>query len=525
MSESLRCWVCTGAVAMAMAVGGRVHAQATVSSGKPMIMEARTSTALQKAMVPKGSVAIAKDQPITVIDGETTRGGGTATAPAAGTGAGAGAGATSTSSATRPRVRPSGTTASAEPRVLRVPLALEASSDSAELKTVRVVEGKGTIELIEGKPVLQQKSSGTTVLSSGLASSIAQDSTLSTETKTGLPWMVVDVKNDPLGTTPTPAPAVVRTARPFLLLAHAVQWVPSAQQYLAEFFVGLDPEANSAPGKLEEPFTANLSVSCDAVVPSSVRLDRIGPEGDHKVTVHCSPQVRTAGKQQLTVRIASGQLSYPFELPANPGPFALASSAAEVPGLGLSTVRLTVSQALEDGSPLPAKHDLEVPLQSETGELYPAALIIPSGKSAASAEVRVFGLGAMSVRAGLGPRTSSPLAIERVWPLVFLLITVLGGGTGGYLAILRRRIAKPHYARSMKRWARRISEGSLVGLVTVGVLLTTPSLAGLMPDIARGSELSWFSAAMLAGFLGVELIEKLAARFVPSEAPKPEPSA
>jgi len=466
--------------ALITSAGDSAQPTTTDTSKDMQVITARraNSSTLQKAMVPKGSVSVAKDQP-------------------------------------------SGAPSSAlHDKVMRVPLALEANDNQDDLKSVRVVEGKGTISFVGGLPVLEQKNSGTTVLSSGLAHTIAETSTLSTEAKTGLPWVVIDVKNDATGPLPSHEPAVVRTARPFLLLAHAVQWVPSVSRYVAEFFVGLDPEAGSLPGKLEEPFTANLSVSCDAVDPSSVKLDKMGPDGDHKVTVSCSPQVRAAGKQQLTVRIASGQLSYPFDLPANPGPYALASSAIQIAGLGLSTVRLTVSQALEDGSPLILPSDTEVTLRSETGELYPTALIIPSGKSEASMDVRVFGLGPMSVQAGLGPRTSAGLALERAWPVLFLTITLLGGAAGGYLAIVRQRRKKPGYARSSKRLARRVMEGSLVGVITLGVLLTTPSLASVMPDIARGSQLAWFSAAVLAGFLGVELIEMLAERLIP-KAPTP----
>jgi hypothetical protein len=219
----------------------------------------------------------------------------------------------------------------------------------------------------------------------------------------------------------------------------------------------------------------------------------------------------------VTVRIASGQLSYPFELPSHAGPYALVSSASEVPGLGLSTVRLTISQALEDGTPLVLDRDVEVPLRSQTGDLHPSLLTIPRGQSEISADVRVYGLGAMNVQAGIGPRVSVPLSLRRAWPSVFLLITVIGGAAGGYLAVVRLRHKKA-LGRDNKAEVRRVLEGSLVGMIAVGALLTTPGLAELMPDVARGSQLAWFIASVLAGFLGVELIEMLASRFVPKTA-------
>lgn len=458
--------------------------------GAQTALQPRTSS-LQKAAAPKGSIAIAKDKPVTVIHTVDT------SEPV--------------------RVGPS--TATPKASVSRVPLALKSTDDERDLSSVKVVEGKGTIAFEGGVPVLEQKASGTSVLSSGHAKAIAESSMLRADSKTGLPWMVVDVKHPTGGgAAPTPAPPAIRTARPFLLLARAVQWVPSASRYVAELIVGLDPEDGSLPGPLEEPFTASLSTSCDGVEPLRVQLAKIGPDGDQRVTVHCSPRQRSAGKQQLTVRIASGQLSYPFELPAHPGPYALASSATHVAGLGLSTVRITVAQTIEDGSPLVLDSDVEVPLQSTTGELHPSVLTIPRGKSEVSADVRVFGLGPMSVLAGVGQRSSTPLAIERAWPLLFLFITVLGGAAGGYLALIRQRSKQAEHARAKVVIARRILEGSLVGLIAVGAFLTTPALAELMPDVARGSELAWLIAAVLAGFVGVELIELLASRLLPKKA-------
>jgi len=385
------------------------------------------------------------------------------------------------------------TAAAATTPVLRVPLVLNASDNADDLKSVKVVQGQGTIAFEGGVPVLEQRDTGTTVLTSANAKEIAQTSTLSTETKTGLPWMVIDVQQPQVGAggaEPSPAPPTVRTARPFLLLAHAIEWLPQASHYEADFLVGLDPEEGSAPGTLEQPFTASLSVSCEQVTPARIQLSKMGPEGDQKVSVRCSPRSRVRGKpQQLTVRIASGQLTYPFELPAHPGPYSLVSSATQIAGLGLSTVRMTVFQALEDGSPLVLGSDVEVPLRSQTGELHPRLLTIPRGKSEVSGEVRVYGLGPMSVQAGLGPRISEALPIERGWPTFFLFVTVLGGAAGGYLAIIRQRRKNPAHARAGKPLARRVLEGSLVGVIAVGALLTTPGLADLMPDVARGNAL------------------------------------
>jgi hypothetical protein len=54
----------------------------------------------------------------------------------------------------------------------------------------------------------------------------------------------------------------VRSARPFLKLARAVQWDPEHKVHSAEVLIGLDAESGDG-GALAEPLVASLAVSCD----------------------------------------------------------------------------------------------------------------------------------------------------------------------------------------------------------------------------------------------------------------------
>ena len=83
------------ALAIVLAVSSRVGAQTSLDIDRKVFDDARPRAALQKTMVPKGAVSIAKERPIT---------------------------------------------SGAAPAELRVPIALQATDDKNDLKSVRVVE-------------------------------------------------------------------------------------------------------------------------------------------------------------------------------------------------------------------------------------------------------------------------------------------------------------------------------------------------------------------------------------------------
>jgi hypothetical protein len=429
-------------------------------------------------------------------------------------------------SAMRPADAP--TTAAKPSQPVRIPLALStaggglgAAPGAASGATVlRVVGGMGKLSVdAQGRTTLEQAEPGTTIVSSNTAAAIARDSVITTDQKTALPWMVVDVGGRDTG-------HVVRAARPFLQLARATHWDDKLGRHIAELWVGLDPEGDSPVGKLAQPITASLSVSCEQVEPARLVLQQVGAEGDQLVRVACSPAQKNAQPRQLlTVRVDRGQLEYPFELARRPGRLLLESSASAVAGFGIGSMTLTLTQVEEDGTPLPSREDEEIALIAEGGAMSPSKLVLARGQSSTSALAQVHGVGPMIVRAGSAVRRSHELPIERTWPTVFLLATLLGGALGGYLAVLRLRASSSKRVRTRLQAGMRALEGMLVGSLVVATLLVVPGIAPLVPDAARSSEIGWLILAALAGFIGVELFERLAALVFRKKDDEDKPAA
>jgi hypothetical protein len=384
--------------------------------------------------------------------------------------------------------------------LVRLPLAAEGLEASATAPPLNVIAGGGRIREEPDGPALEQSLADTSVLTSAAAKSIAMRSVITTREKTALPWLVVDSRHRSAGNN-------WRTARPFLKLARAIRWDPVSNRHVAEFLLGLNAE-NGGSGPLARPLRVRLTVSCDDVSPRDVFLAAMGPGGDQSIEVGCSRKVKNErAEQRLSVEIGSGALDYPFEIPRRVGPFELVSSAREVLGLGLGSLSLTVIHAEEDRTPLPVAAATEVLLKAEGGEVTPSRVVIPPRESQATVLVRPRGLGVVQLSAGASGLESKALAINLEWPLLFLWVTLIGGGVGGWLSVHwkpRQRASR----RKLPHAARRVLEGALVGLVMVGAFVSLPSVA-IVPDALRNSELGWFIGAVLTGFVGTELVEAL----------------
>jgi hypothetical protein len=384
---------------------------------------------------------------------------------------------------------------------LRVPLT---SSGGAPLSSAfRVVSGKGRVEVEANKPVVALPQRGTTVLTSNDAQKIAADSGLQVGVKTPLPWMVVDTKPR----AEDPHDSEVRTSRPYLGLATAIHWDAAAQMHIAQFQLGIDAEAGAA-GKLEDPVVATLSVTCSKVDPQRVTLDQVGPAGEHVIQVSCAASaLKDPETQTIKVRLAEAELPYKFTIPHQLGAPVLTSAATRVSGFGVGSVLLTVRNAEEDQTPANVSRDTQVLLVAEGVSIDPSVVTIPAGKSEASIEVRSRGIGKVKLRAA-GERRSEPVDIDFTFPLTFLIATLLGGAAGGYLSSIRAKSKTP---RRRIKLAQSITEGAIVGVLIVVALLVFPSV-GAIPDWARSSAIGWLLTSALAGFVGSDLIERLAGR-------------
>jgi hypothetical protein len=385
--------------------------------------------------------------------------------------------------------------------MLRLPVATEGLEATGTSPPLHVIAGGGRIrEEPDGAAWLEQSLADTSVVTSAQAKSIAMNSVISMREKTPLAWLVVDSRHRSGGRD-------WRAARPFLKLARAIHWDPVNSRHVAEFLLGLDAE-NGGNGPLAKPLRVRLTVSCDDVTPRDVYLSAVGPGGDQSIEVGCSRKVKNERERQsLNVAIGSGELDYPFEIPRRPGPFELVSSAQDVLGMGLGSLSLTVIHAEEDRTPMPVATPTDVPLKAVGGDVTPSRVVIPAGESQATVLLRPSGLGVVQLSAGASGLESKALAISLEWPLLFLWVTLIGGGLGGWLSVNW----KPEQRATRRKFphaARRVLEGSLVGLVMVGAFVSLPSVA-IVPDALRNNELGWFVGSVLAGFVGTELVETL----------------
>lgn len=389
---------------------------------------------------------------------------------------------------------------------VRVPLEAAASEPALAPDALVVVAGKALVaKERDGSVVLEQANRSTSVLSAAGTKSTSPLSLASTKDKVRLPWLVVDSHSH--NTT-----SIVRSAQPFLKLARAIQWDPESQLHVAEFLIGLEAESGES-GDLAEPLDASLVVSCDSVEPQAVRFEAIGPAGDQHVRVGCSAHVKNErAEQELSLRLRGAEYTYTFEIPHRPGRFELQASTTSVLGMGLGEVTLTVVQREEDGTALVAKEPVVVPLHVSDGEIEPNALSIAAGHSQGQVNVHIRGPGELQVRAGLAQQESEPISIQVRWPVLLSCMAPAGGAVGGFLA---QRWRRKHPSKKRGRKSHHIMaivEGAIVGTVLVLTLMLLPSM-GLVPDWARTAEIAWFVAAVFAGFLGLELLDRIARVF------------
>jgi hypothetical protein len=310
-----------------------------------------------------------------------------------------------------------------------------------------------------------------------------------------MPWLVVDSQRVRGGQQ-------WQAARPFLQLVRDFRWDQPSGAHVAEFAFGLDPE-NGRTNPLAEAIAVRFASACK-VSPDAIVLSDARPSSVQLLTVACSREVKNQRTiQTLGIRVSRGALDYPFAIPRRAGAFELRSSASNVLGAGLGTLELTAVNVEEDRTPLPAASDLLVPLEVHPGKLEPGALAIPAGHTTVTATVRPRGAGLMHVRVGLRGMESSPIAIGRSSALFFLIVTLFGGGAGGYAAERRARARRTHVPHGWRSLVRRGLLGAVIGMSLTAAILALWS----GPVALHNSELAWFLGSVLLGFAGTELAE------------------
>jgi hypothetical protein len=396
--------------------------------------------------------------------------------------------------------------------IVRVPLRgqpdIQSPKPGAAPDVFGIAAGNGRIDATQAEaPVLELPADSLTIVTSQRGKANIEQEELNSEHKTALPWLVVETQRNP-------SVSAMRTGRPFLTLARAITWDASLSRHVAEFLFGLDAEAGE-PGPLRQAVDVRFGVSCEDVTPARAQISSIGPLGYDTVKVACSREVKNERERQyLELFAGQGSVRYAFRIPHRPGSLVLSASDNGVVGFGFATFMLTVSQLEEDGSPLVAEEARTLQLSSSGGDIDAAAITIPKGASEASVEVRPSGVGALELSAISGAAHSAPLRLQLTWPLVPIAAMLGGGAFGGFISAIQ--------PRRRKLRARRIAEGSFMGLLVTLTVLLVPRLASL-PARALGTELGLFVIAAIAGFGGVPLMDRLATAIFPTLAAEARP--
>jgi hypothetical protein len=387
-------------------------------------------------------------------------------------------------------------------RDVAVPLEIEPQAGKPiTADRVKISSGEGRITSAkDGTPVLEMPVGESAVVSTDVAQQTAARSVLAENSKTQLPWLVVETRESAEG-------ASVRTARPFVTLAKAILWKPDKQRHVAEFLFGLDPETG-APGPLDHALSVRFVVTCDEVVPAQTRVRSVGPGGYGTVSVECSPGIKNdRAEHELGIFVERGNLRYPFQIPRRPGRPLLSADSAELHGFGFSSATLTLISVEEDGSPLVRTTSTTFQLLAQGGRIDASDLTIPNGQSRASVVIHPHGLGSIEVVAALGDLRSAPLKLELAWPVLPLLAMFFGGTLGGFATTLRQT--------NRRKVRRRALEGAVVGLVISAFSLLVPSFTTL-PSWAPRTELGLFVLAALAGFVGTPLLDRASQTLFPT---------
>ncbi|HVR35809.1 MAG TPA: hypothetical protein VMS21_08155 [Methylomirabilota bacterium] len=303
------------------------------------------------------------------------------------------------------------------------------------------------------------------------------------------------------------APAQAAHGRLFLRTRQTpVPWNDQQNAYVTTLVVGLDLTNHTGSIDLEPPVSIEFFPSGAAVQPTRVLIQRTGTGGYQEATLQCPRLDESAA---VLARSDMGELVHPVEMVPRFGRLEIVPAVSRVFGFGLGTTTLTVERLAEDGSGLNIDAPLTLRLSTTRGKLEPeGSMQIPAGSGMAAASLRSSGSGTALVTAS-ADGLQATAEIRFIFPLAFIVATVIGGCAGGGGRFFRNP------TRSRSKRARLIMEGCLVGAVAVAAV-TAGMVIGGFPTPALGTELGAFVVAALSGYVGAPLLDRMVQRVFPS---------
>ena len=208
------------------------------------------------------------------------------------------------------------------------------------------------------------------------------------------------------------------------------------------------------------------------------------------------------GETHFTARVsAADELKSSVAVFREPGALKLSLPSTELPAFGVGSGELTVSLLGRDGMPFAMSKPLEIQLTSRRLR-QPPVLTLEPGKSVASVDVRTVGYGPDEILAQSGG-FRAVLPIKLIFPVAATVAALLGGAIGGVARFLRNK------RKGGPLLARRVLEGSLVGLILVGAVWTGLVSVDVSTGIL-GTPFGAFVLGALSGYLGCVVLDQVA---------------
>ncbi|MCU0252390.1 MAG: Ig-like domain-containing protein [Vicinamibacterales bacterium] len=193
---------------------------------------------------------------------------------------------------------------------------------------------------------------------------------------------------------------------------------------------------------------------------------------------------------QLLVRASFVQEAFTIPVPVRRPRLVLEISPPSIQGFGVDTAVVSVRmEGVQDAA------GRSVSLASTQGRLDPAPAVTLDAQGTASATLRSESVGPSTVTASAGGVQPQTGTVAYVWPVRFLVFSLLGGCAG---AFLKRGTASGKKSKGSWRW---LAVGAVSGLVLAVATAIGINLLPWQPT-ATMSEALVFGVAALGTFLG-----------------------